>query len=165
MHRGLLIILNPSRPHCCSLPQVLGLHWGRHRPASEWERISSIFASPATACLHRHPPCVERHGPQAISCEVHISLFHQPDLAPCNGLTVPRLHPDKAWMGLQVLSIRSHTKIQPFYFVISDQNRGLLVVQMAARRLIGRKQHRHCPKRTKISNMSAVQHADPGCSE
>ena len=28
--------------------------------------------------------------------------------------------------------IRCHTKIQPFYFVISDQNMGLLVVQMAA---------------------------------
>ena len=34
-------------------------------------------------------PCVERHRPEAISCEVHISLLSQPDLAPCNGLTVP----------------------------------------------------------------------------
>ena len=41
------------------------------------------------ACLHRHPPCVERHGPEAVSCEVHISLFGQLDLASCNGLTIP----------------------------------------------------------------------------
>ena len=29
----------------------------------------------------------------------------------------------------------------------------------------GSKQHRHRPRRTKISNMSLVQHADPGCSK
>ena len=33
------------------------------------------------ACLHRHPACIERHGPQAVSCEVNIVLFGQPDLA------------------------------------------------------------------------------------
>ena len=33
------------------------------------------------ACLHRHPSCVERHGPQAVGCEIHISLFGQPDLS------------------------------------------------------------------------------------
>ena len=29
----------------------------------------------------------------------------------------------------------------------------------------GSTQHRHHPKRTSISNMSSVQHADPGCSK
>ena len=33
------------------------------------------------ASLHRHQPCVARHGPQAVGCEVHISLFGQPDLS------------------------------------------------------------------------------------
>ena len=32
------------------------------------------------SCLHKHPPCVERHGPQAVSCEVHIPLFGQLDM-------------------------------------------------------------------------------------
>ena len=40
------------------------------------------------------------------------------------------IHPDKARMGLRALRIRCHTEIQPFYCVISDQNRGLLVVQI-----------------------------------
>ena len=41
------------------------------------------------AWLHWYPPCVQGHGPQAVSCEVHISLFGELDLAPWNGLTVP----------------------------------------------------------------------------
>ena len=39
-------------------------------------------------CLHWHPPFVKRRSPQAMGCEVHISLFGQPDLAPGNSLTV-----------------------------------------------------------------------------
>ena len=37
------------------------------------------------ACLHWHPTFVQRHSPQAIGCEVHISLFGQPNLAPMSG--------------------------------------------------------------------------------
>ena len=29
-------------------------------------------------CLHWHPAFVKGHGPQAIGCEVHVSLFEQP---------------------------------------------------------------------------------------
>ena len=39
-------------------------------------------------CIHWHPTFVKEHGPQAIGCEVHVSLFDQPHLAPGNGLTV-----------------------------------------------------------------------------
>ena len=53
-----------------------------------WEHISSIFPK-QPAFLDWHPPCVQGHGPQAVSCEVHILLFAQLDLAPCNGLAVP----------------------------------------------------------------------------
>ena len=31
-------------------------------------------------CLHWHPTLVKGHGPQAIGCEVHVSLFEQPHL-------------------------------------------------------------------------------------
>ena len=39
-------------------------------------------------CLHWHPALVKGHGPQAFGCEVHVSLFEQPHLAPGNRLTV-----------------------------------------------------------------------------
>ena len=39
-------------------------------------------------CFHWHPTFVKGHGPQAISCEVHVLLFDQPHPAPGNGLTV-----------------------------------------------------------------------------
>ena len=39
-------------------------------------------------CIHWHPTFLKEHGPQAIGCEVHVSLFDQPHLAPGNGLTV-----------------------------------------------------------------------------
>ena len=39
-------------------------------------------------CFHWHPTLVKGHGPQAIGCEVHVSLFDQPHLAPGNRLTV-----------------------------------------------------------------------------
>ena len=32
------------------------------------------------AFLSWHPPCVKRHSPQTISCEVHVWLLAQPDL-------------------------------------------------------------------------------------
>ena len=34
------------------------------------------------SCLHWHPTFVKGHGPQAIGCEVHVSLFDQPHLVP-----------------------------------------------------------------------------------
>ena len=38
--------------------------------------------------LHWHPTFVKGHGPQAIGCEVHVSLFEQPHFAPGNSLTI-----------------------------------------------------------------------------
>ena len=75
MLEGPLIILNPNRPHCCPLPQGQGPHWGTHPLACELEHILQFFSILQLVCLDWHPPCVERHGPQTVSCEVHVALF------------------------------------------------------------------------------------------
>ena len=83
-------------------------------------------------CLHWHPTFVKGHGPQAIGCEVHVTLFDQPHLAPGNGLTVSLFQPYITRMGLQMHWVRCAAKIQPFNFFVSDQHRFLLMVCVAA---------------------------------
>ena len=69
MHRGPLIIPNPNRPHCCPVPQGLGLHWGTRHPICEWAHIFSIFPNPAvyvpsqapTLCSHKQQSLDRNH--------------------------------------------------------------------------------------------------------
>ena len=82
MHSGPLIILNPSRPHCCSLPKC-------------WDSIGAditllvngnYFFNFHQSCSLRsftgtHPVLSSMAHRPAISCEVHISPFHQPNLS------------------------------------------------------------------------------------
>ena len=58
MLEGPLIILNPNRPHCCSLPRGQGPHWGTHSPVCELERIFSSFPNPA-ACVPLYDPKID----------------------------------------------------------------------------------------------------------
>ena len=39
-----------------------------------------FFPIPQPAWLYWYPPCVQGHGPKAVSCEVHILLFGELDL-------------------------------------------------------------------------------------
>ena len=125
---GLPIILNPNRPHCCPLPRGLGRHWGTHPPACELEHIFSVFPNP-TACSLRaltgtypvlrgmaHRPSVMR---STLHCLVSRTLRH----------AMVSLYPD--FTQTKPGWVWCYTKIQPLYFVISDQNRVLQVVQMA----------------------------------
>ena len=50
MVQGSLIIPNRIRSYCCPFPQGLGIHWGIHPPACDWEHTSSIFPNCA-ACV------------------------------------------------------------------------------------------------------------------
>ena len=51
--------------------------------------LAEFFTFSQSCSLRALTPCIERHGSQTVSCEVHIELFGQPDLAQRNGLTVP----------------------------------------------------------------------------
>ena len=59
-------------------------------------------------CLHWHPIFVKGHGPQAIGCEVHVSLLGQPHLAPGYEASWP------AWQAPESLSSRFHPQSVPF---------------------------------------------------
>ena len=88
MLEGPLIILNPN------VLTVALFHKGKDPIGAHihllvtWNIFLQFFPI-LPARPDRYPPCAERHGPQTVSCEVHVALFGQPDLAPRNGLTVP----------------------------------------------------------------------------
>ena len=87
---------------------ILGEFPGRCTQCNNMAMLLQFFLQPA--CLHRHLPCVERHGLRAVNCKVHILPFRRPDFAPWNGL--PSFHPDKARTRLQVLRISRHGCMQ-----------------------------------------------------
>ena len=69
------------------------------------------------AWLHWYPPCVQGHGPQAVSCEVHISLFGELDLAPWKASQAaaspaPKFHPQIALFFAPKVSVAHQGKQQ-----------------------------------------------------
>ena len=81
MLEGPQIILNLNRRHCCPFPQEGRDPIGAHIPLLvNWNIFFQFFPILQPACLDWHPPCVERHGPQTVSCQVHVALFGQLDL-------------------------------------------------------------------------------------
>ena len=119
---GIIVIVFNSRD-----PSTAGTHWGIQPQVYWWDPV--FFLNVCQSCSLQlftgpHPPCVQRHSPQTISCEVNIPLLSNPNFAPWNGLNVPCFHPYKSRMRLkaQTAYIRGAAKIQPFHFVGPNQN-------------------------------------------
>ena len=78
--------------------------------------------------FHWHLACVQRHSPQSISCEVHIPLIGQPDLASRHGLLVACLQTNPA-CGCRSEFGPSGVQPKSNHFILwSDQNRILFLV-------------------------------------
>ena len=161
MLEGPLIILNPNPPHCCPLPPCQGPHWGTQPPACELGHISSIFPILQPVCLDWHPPCVERHGPQAVSREVQNLVFlvgacrlpRTGCTRPfCRGLRTSNLHPGCTVRACPFPNQRLLWSIwcNSTWREFVCRHGGCLLTKG------GSKQHKHHPKRTKISNISSV---------
>ena len=165
----------PNRRLRCLFQAGLGPHLGRYHHAYCWEHIFSAFANPA-ACSFSLVPTLNS---EALPRDHPLRGWHSVALSasPCPThwtRYVPCFHPHKTRMRGKVALIRGGAKVQPLHLVVPNQNIG--GCNSTWREFVcghggclltkgGSKQHRHRPKRTKISNMSSVQHGDPGCSK
>ena len=161
--QGSLIIPNPTRCHRCPFQQGPGLHWGTHPRA--WEHIEALVG-----CVFLSQNCAAKAAASeadriwcsswshAGCCEPPVRGF----FCGARGLHATNLHPGSTPRACSFASQRLLRCIRGCNSTCREfvcGHGGCLLTKTAS------KQHRHCPKKTKISNILSVQHADPGCSK